>query len=85
MMPKSKCQNIFTAVFPFYLTLKFFGLFPGSFDGDCSYGIFRVNWFDRIMSAIALAVLMFGLGLFTVIPDRKFSDATLVNIGWQVR
>lgn len=57
-MPLNKGQNILTVVFPFYIVLKIFGMFPVSFDGNPKFGIFRVNWYDRITSAVALIILI---------------------------
>lgn len=78
-------QNIFTVIFPFYVVVKLFGMFPLSFDGEPRFGVFKVKWCDKILSLIAL-VIMVGVTIMHSCNRIKMThDSELLIKGWQIR
>lgn len=78
-----KDTNIFTAIFPFYALLKVFGMFPASFEGEPSLGVFKVKRFDKIYPALTFGVMTIFTAAQIVQPIKDFNSATLAVNGWQ--
>lgn len=84
-MPTRTEQNIFTVIFPFYVTAKSFGMFPASFTGDPRQGIFTVKWYDKILSLTALGIMVCVTFVQILNPIKSFNKSVLVINGWQIR
>lgn len=60
-------------------------MFPVSFDGEPSLGVFKVKWYDKILSVIAM-VIMAGVAIMhAYYPIRSFNDTNVVVNGSQIR
>ena len=84
-MAARKDQNIFTVIYPFYVALKLFGMFPASLDGKTQLGLFKVKCGDKISSLVALIVMLSMTMIHIFNPTKKFSESLLVLTGWQAR
>lgn len=76
-------QNLFETVYPFYFVLRFFGLFPKSFDGPVKNGNFILQIKDRLYVAIVVAFYLF-MGVASLLDEKtnNLSDSTLLNKAW---
>lgn len=84
-MASRKDQNIFTVTFPFYVIFKVFGMFPASFAGESRLGVFKVKWYDKIVSLMAFAIMVCVTLIHIFYPIKKFNKSILVITGWQIR
>lgn len=74
-------SNVFKDVWPFYLTLKYFGMFPLSFNNS---GVLMKKKSDRLMPIIAVILMVI---VATIVYVSAFSsslhpDVTLM--GWYI-
>lgn len=80
---KMKSSNVFTEILPFLLTLKFFGIFPLSFNADNGCDL-RTKKSDKLMSVIA--VILMALVSTTVILRAidRMGRLNIVGLGWVI-
>lgn len=80
-------ENIYQVFNPIYYMLKFFGLFPFSFDGPIKNGKFQFNFFDGLWAAIVL--LIHSLFLFQNLKGFENSlislNSSVLEYGYKVQ
>lgn len=84
MAPRAE-QNIFTVIFPFYVIVKLFGMFPVSFDGEPRLGVFKIKWYDKMLSLMAVVIMVCVTLIHVFNPIERFNKSELVISGWQIR
>jgi hypothetical protein len=79
---KRKKSNVFTEILPFYLTLKFAGIFPLSFNED-NGGNLRTTTSDKLLSVVvAISMVSIALTFYLRITGLQIGKVVIEAWGW---
>lgn len=78
---KRKESNVFTEILPFYLALKFAGIFPLSFNADNGSEL-RTTASDKLLSVIAAISMVCVAVAFYLRMGAKGGAVNIVEWGW---
>ena len=78
---KKKGSNVFKEVLPFYLTLKFSGMFPLSFNDS---GDLIKKKSDKLMPIIAVILMAISSTVVYVRTFRRTQKMNYVAMGWSI-
>jgi hypothetical protein len=77
-------QNIFTDIFPFYVTLKACGMFPMSFEGKRHEGNFKMSFIDGVLTGIMSAVMIYLTVCCVVKTVGDTGEFNIIVAGWKI-
>lgn len=81
---KKKKPNVFTEILPFYLTLKFAGIFPLSFNTN-NGGDLRTKTSDKLVSVIAaISMASISVAYFRRVASLEIDKINIVAWGWYI-
>lgn len=78
-------ENIFSVSEPYYFLCKVLGLFPMSFEGPKTKGVFKTKWNDVVCSLLSLIVPVLLIALNFYLEYGPTSSSAMLSDLWKIQ